>query len=319
MAVSGGVKSKERVFGHMAAVFTILLWGTTFISTKVLLAELAPIEILFYRFLLGYFALWAVCPKVFRLRRLNDELLFMAAGLCGVTLYFLLENIALTYTFASNVSLILASAPFFTALAAHGFSCGERLTIRFFLGFLAAMAGVALITFNGAVVLQLNPLGDLLAVSAAVVWAFYSVCTKKIGGRGWNVVQTTRRIFFYGLLFMIPALFLFDASWDASLLKRPEIFLNILYLGLGASALCFVSWNRAVAILGAVKTSAYIYATPIVTMITARLFLGEALTPLALAGTGLILLGLLCSERRKPLPPTVRCDMIKTDRHFDMR
>ncbi|HIZ77772.1 MAG TPA: DMT family transporter [Firmicutes bacterium] len=319
MAASYDAKSKERAFGHMAAVFTILLWGTTFISTKVLLRDLSPIEILFYRFLLGYFALWLVCPKVFRLKRLKDELLFMAAGLCGVTLYFLLENIALTYTFASNVSLILSAAPFFTALAAHCFFPGERLTSRFFLGFLAAMAGVILITFNGAAVLRLNPLGDLLAVLAAVVWAFYSVCTKKIGVMGFCVVQTTRRIFFYGLIFMIPTLFFFDASWDLSLLKRPENFLNIIYLGLGASAMCFVSWNRAVEILGAVKTSAYIYATPIVTIITARLILDESLTPLALVGTGLILLGLFLSERRKPLSPEVRCDMIETDHNIETK
>ena len=73
---------------------------------------------------------------------------------------------------------------------------------------------------------------------------------------------------------------------------------NLLYLGLGASALCFVTWNFAVKELGAVKTSVYIYLVPVVTVVTSALVLGERLTPLSGVGTGLTLAGLLLSEYR---------------------
>lgn len=98
--------------GHIAALVTIVIWGTTFISTKILLAGFTPIEILFFRFLLGLFVLLIVYPKRLRIKDGKQELTFAAAGLCGICLYYLLENIALTYTMASNVGVIISVAPF---------------------------------------------------------------------------------------------------------------------------------------------------------------------------------------------------------------
>lgn len=102
----------QRSAGHLAALFTVLIWGTTFISTKVLLADFQPAEILFFRFALGFAALLLVCPRRLELNDPRQELLFAAAGLCGICLYYLLENIALTYTMASNVGVIISVAPF---------------------------------------------------------------------------------------------------------------------------------------------------------------------------------------------------------------
>ena len=168
------MKDKETARGHLAALMTILVWGTTFISTKVLLRSFAPVEVLFLRFLLGFAALLLARPRKLKTAGWRQELVLMAAGLCGVTLYFLFENVALTYTLASNVGVIISIAPFFTALLAWPFLKNERPGGRFFIGFAAAIAGIALIGLNGSLSLKLNPLGDLLAVLAAVVWAVYS-------------------------------------------------------------------------------------------------------------------------------------------------
>lgn len=102
----------KRSAGHQAALFTVIIWGTTFISTKVLLADFQPEEILFFRFALGFAALLLVCPRRLELEDPRQELLFAVAGLCGIYLYYLLENIALTYTMASNVGVIISVAPF---------------------------------------------------------------------------------------------------------------------------------------------------------------------------------------------------------------
>lgn len=128
----------------------------------------------------------------------------------------------------------------------------EKLQANFFIGFVVAMAGIALISFNGSA-LQLNPVGDLLALLAAFLWACYSILTKKISSFGYNTILTTRRVFFYGILFMIPALFLFDFKLDLSRFANMTCLLNILFLGLGASALCFVTWNFAVKLLGQLR------------------------------------------------------------------
>ncbi|MEA4972291.1 MAG: DMT family transporter [Candidatus Metalachnospira sp.] len=289
---------KKEISGHIFAIITIIIWGMTFISTKILLKSFTPIEILFLRFVIGFIALSLVCPHRLIIKDSKHELYFAAAGLCGVTLYYLLENMALTYTLASNVGVIISIAPFFTAIFAKVFLNGEKLKVQFFVGFIIALAGIYFISFNGQNVLKLNPLGDVLAALAAVVWAAYSVLAKKISGFNYNTVQTTRRIFFYGLVFIIPALFIFKFNLNTKPLVQPINIFNILFLGLGASALCFVTWNSAVKTLGAVKTSVYIYLVPVITLVTSVVVLQEKITGFTLLGIVLTLAGLFISENR---------------------
>ncbi|MCE5173242.1 DMT family transporter [Paenibacillus profundus] len=292
------MKFHSSAAGHLAALLTILIWGTTFISTKVLLVDFSPFEILFFRFTIGYAALLAVYPRFVKSKNIREELLFAAAGFCGVTMYFLLENIALTYTLASNVGIIASVAPFFTAVMAHFFLKGESLQPLFFVGFAVAMLGIVLIAFNGSYILRLNPKGDILAVLACIFWATYSILMRKISGLGYHNIGCTRRVFFYGLLFMLPPLLLSDSQLGLERFAEPVNLLNILFLGLGASALCFVTWNWCVGILGAIKTSAYIYLVPVITIAASYLFLHETITGAALLGTLLTLAGLFLSEKK---------------------
>ena len=283
--------------GHALAMFTELVWGTTFVSTKVLLRAFTPLEIMIARFALGFLALLIAGKGLMKAQKKSHEALFALAGLTGVTLYFLMENIALTYTFASNVGVIISIAPFFTAFLANWLLDGEPLRKRFFVGFAAALTGIILIGLNGNFVLKLNPVGDILATLAAVVWACYSILMKKIGAFRMNMVFCTRKVFFYGLLFMLPALFIFDCRLGLERFASPVNTLNLLYLGFGASALCFVTWNWAVRILGAVKTTVYIYLVPVVTVVSSVIILHETITPLAIVGTALTLTGLIVSQR----------------------
>lgn len=283
--------------GHLCALVTILIWGTTFLSTKVLLDSFTPVEILFTRFLLGYLALLLIRPRSLPSGDPRQELWFAAAGLCGVTLYFLLENIALTMTLASNVGIIISVAPIFTALLSRLYLDGDPLSPLFFPGCAAALGGILLLNGTGQA-LNVNPLGNLLALLAAGVWAVYSVLMRHIGSFGSDNILCTRRVFAWGLLLMIPALAFFGYSPDLALLSRPTTLPNLLYLGLGASALCFVTWNQAVRLLGAVKTSAYIYLVPLITLLFSALLLKEPVTAPKLAGMALILVGLALSEGR---------------------
>ncbi|MBQ2934636.1 MAG: DMT family transporter [Lachnospiraceae bacterium] len=284
--------------GHLCALLTIIIWGTTFISTKILLVDFQPVEILFFRFVMGLLALLIIYPHRLKTTTKRQELTFALAGLCGICLYYLLENIALTYTMASNVGVIISVAPFFTAIMSHLFLKEEgKLRANFFIGFVVAMIGIFLISFNGSK-LELNPVGDLLALLAAFVWACYSILTKKISSYGYHTILTTRRVFFYGILFMIPTLFMFDFHLELSRFTNPVYLFNIIFLGLGASALCFVSWNLAVKVLGAVKTSIYIYMVPVITVVTSTLILHEQITALSIIGTLLTLAGLFLSERK---------------------
>lgn len=288
---------KQRyLIGHIFAIVTVFIWGTTFISTKLLLQDFSAIEVLFIRSFICIITLMAIYPKRLKITDRKQEFYFAFAGLSGITLYHLLENIALTYTLASNVGVIIPIAPFFTAILARFFVKNEKLRTQFFIGFVVAISGIILISFNGSQNLHLNPLGDILAVAAAILWAFYSILTKKISTFGYNPIQSTRRIFCYGLLFMLPAMAFMGFDIQLSNLIKPTNLFNILYLGFGASALCFVMWSVSVKILGAVKLSAYIYLIPVITVVTSVLVLGEKVTLYSTIGVILTLTGLVISE-----------------------
>jgi drug/metabolite transporter (DMT)-like permease len=297
--------ANKPIFGHLAALFTIFVWGVTFISIKVLLGPFTPVEVIFFRQVLAVLALLLISPphlprgKRFSLPDfLRDEWKIMLAGLCGVTLYSLFQNIALSYTLAANVSVLVSVAPLLTALVSR-LVLNETLKANFFIGFTVAMAGIILIAFNGSMVLKLNPLGDLLSMLAALVWAFYSVLIKKTEAPPGEVLGVTRKVFTYGLLFLLPALPLFEFNLGLERLREPANLLNLVFLGVGASAVCFVTWNYAVHLLGPVKTSVYIYMGPIITIAASALLLHETITPVAMLGMALILAGMALSEWEK--------------------
>lgn len=292
------MKNKNMI-GHLSAVITILVWGTTFTSTKILLEKSTPLEILFLRFLIGFIALCVIYPKSLKIKNRKEELYFMGAGLSGVTLYYLLENIALTYTFVTNVGVIVSMAPFFVAITSYFLiKNSEKPGKEFFIGFITAITGICLISFGKNSEIQINPFGDFLAATAAFVWSLYAIFTKKIGEWEYNVIQTTRRIFFYGLIFMLPALFFLDFNLNFENFKDVIYLSNILFLGFGASAVCFVTWNNAVNLIGAVKTSAYIYAVPVLTITISAVVLHEQVTARIVIGAGLTLLGLFISQMK---------------------
>jgi drug/metabolite transporter (DMT)-like permease len=292
------MKNITHAQGHSAALITILIWGVTFISTKILLKDFSPVEILFYRFSIGLIALFIAFPHRLKNTNRKQELIFMAAGLCGITLYYLLENIALLYTTASNAGVIISAAPFFTAMIASRLPNGEKPSCNFYIGFFVSIAGIFLISFHGSSTLQLNLKGDLLALASGIVWAIYATLSKKISEFGFNTIQSTRRIFMYGLFFMLPALLLFHFDWGFERFLKPINLFNVLFLGFCASALCFVTWNFAVKILGAVKTSVYIYLVPVITVATSVIVLRENVTWISAAGMMLTLAGLFLSEKK---------------------
>lgn len=291
---------------HLIALATVLVWGVTFVSTKVLLVDFAPIEILFIRFLMGFAALCLLRRHVLKTKKRSHELLFAAAGITGVTLYYLLENVALVYANASVVGVVVAVSPLFTAILGTLTGSERKLGARFFAGFVVAMAGIALVSLQGAVTtgadgtpvlaVSFGTWGDVLALLAAVVWAFYSTIVKRIADLGYETIASTKRTFAWGLLFMIPFLPIMGATPDLTRLLDVVNVGNLLFLGLIASAACFVTWGIAVSRLGAVRTSAYVYLVPVITVVASVIVLSEPFTPATAAGLVLTVGGLFLSE-----------------------
>lgn len=286
----------EAVKGHLLAIFTAICWGTTFISTKILLVDFSPLEILVTRFVIGLTVLYMIRPHVLKLRHEEHRLYLVVAALSGITLYYLMENIALTYTYASNVGIITATAPFFAAILARFTLKNSHLSGPFFIGFIVSMIGVVLISTEGGG-LNFNPKGDMLALGAAVLSAVYIVVLKKICTFGYDLIVITREIFMYGIILMIPPIIFIGFDIDLIYLIEPVNLANMLYLGIGASALCFLTWNFSTKFLGIVKATAYIYVIPVITVITAYFILGEPITWMKTVGMVLAIAGLAISQK----------------------
>lgn len=284
----------ETVKGHLSASVTVMIWALTFISTKVLLKDFLPIEILFIRFLIGFLVLTVVSRRRLSFNGWSKEKYSMIAGLFGVFLYYYLENVALTYTLAMNVGIIGSVSPFMTALISRFVLKQGTIPKIFVLGFICSMIGISLISLSGT--LNVDPIGDGLALIATVCWASYSLVVKKISTFGEGTIAATQRIFFYGLLFMLPVLFLSIDSFDVSRFAQLGNLSNLLFLGVGASALCFVTWNFSVKTLGAVRATVYIYTIPMLTTIASVAILGETITIKTVFGILLTLTGLILSE-----------------------
>lgn len=285
----------KKLILNLLALITVVIWATTFISSKILLNTFTPLEVMFYRFIIAYFLLLIIHPRFHKIDSLKEEAMFLLAGITGGSLYFLTENTAVKISQVSNVGLIVATAPIITALLAHFFTKGERLNRNLVYGFIIAISGVFLVMFNGNFMLKLNPLGDVLALGAAISWSVYSITTKKFGSK-YNSLYLTRKIFFYALLTMIPFLFTSEFNFDVNKILTFKSLSNLLFLGIVASSLCYVVWNFTVDKLGVIKTNNYIYLIPAITLIFSVLILNEKITLYSSLGAVLIFLGVYISE-----------------------
>lgn len=285
----------QKKLGHLFALFTIIIWGTTFIASKVLLTEFSPVQIMLIRFVIAYVVMFLMNHQLHKVV-LKDEIKFCLLAIFGSTLYFICENVALTYTLASNVSIILAIAPMLTAILAHIFTKDEQLHKGIFAGFFLAFLGVAMVVFNGTVILKLNPLGDILSLLAAVMWAVYSILLKNCVHR-FDSFYLTRRVLFYSILTTLPLLVAEQKELPLGQLLEPKMLISILLLGILGSGFCYVTWNYATKWLGVVTTNNYIYLNPFVTLIAAGLLLKEPVTMMGIAGSIFIVGGIVIADK----------------------
>ena len=283
---------------HLIAILTVGIWGLTFISTKVLIEHgLSPQEIFLLRFQMAYLGIWFISPRKLFADNWKDELWLLWGGVTGGSFYFFTENTALEITLATNVAFIVCTAPLLTTILSLLIYKKQNPTAGLVGGSLLALVGVALVVYNGHFILKISPLGDFLTLLAAFSWAFYSLIMKKMSGR-YRTTFITRKIFFYGILTILPAFILHPWQFSLSGLWQPAVWMNLLFLGVLASLVCFVVWNIILKQLGTVRASNYIYLNPLFTLIGSTVLLDEQFTVMSLMGAMLILGGVYWAGKR---------------------
>ena len=287
---------------HLVAFLTVAIWGTTFVWTKLLIINgLSPAQIFTLRFVIAYvlllgFSLWRGRHKWFS-DSWRDELTMLGLGLTGGSMYFLTENESLRFTTATNTSLIVCSCPLYAMLIIALFYKSERFSARQILGSVVALAGMAVVVLNGHFILHLSPLGDTLAFSACLCWALYTLLMKPVMGR-YPAMFITRKVFFYGILTILPYYVFVPDMPSLDVLLRPAVMWNLLFLGSVASMLCYLTWSWCMKGLGAVVCTNWVYVNPITTIVAAWLILGEQITTYFLMGSVLIIAGMYLSSKK---------------------
>lgn len=287
----------QKLLWHLLAVGVVAVWGTTFVNTKILYnSGLTPSEIFFLRFLIAYVAIWFISPRKLFANSWRDEGTMLLLGITGGSLFFVAENSAVALTYVNNVSFITSTSPLVTVILGIVFVKSIKATWTLIVGSLIALVGVGLVIFNGSFILHLNPWGDLLALLTAVCWAVYTLLMKRVSDR-YSAMFITRKLFFYGLLTVLP-MFLID-PWTVSLgtLLTPKVAFNLLLLGLVASFLCFALWTVVIERLGVMTASNYQYLNPITTVVASAIWLSEPMTAIAYIGSALILIGVIVSNK----------------------
>lgn len=302
----------KRIQYHLLALAVVAVWGVTFVSTKVLIgAGMHPVAIFFIRFVLAYTGIWLYILLSGGNRQLwfgwKDELVFLVLGVTGGSFYFLTENTALAYTQACNVAFLVCSAPLFTAiftLIYKRFGKGRfadglediRLGWPLIGGTVLALTGMALVVFDGAR-LEVSAMGDLLAIGAALCWAAYSLFMAQMT-REYGTVTATRKVFFYGLLTILPFMGGYGDSFSPMVIGQTAVWSNLLFLGLVASLVCFILWNLVMEKLGNVTSTNYVYLNPVFTLLIATALLGERMTLWAALGSAAIMAGVIWAGKR---------------------
>ena len=287
----------KRITGHVCAVITLFAWDFTYVVGKFLLQDLEPFQILFFRFIFVAALASIINIGEYHKKSFKEESKFIITGFL-VFLYFIFENNALKMTNASNIGFILGTLPFFSSLTAHFFTKDEKMNKMFILGFLVSMLGVGIISFSNGISIKIR--GDILMIGAVIIWSFYSLALK-IYKFPYSSYYITKKVFTYASVFIVFYILMSGKPFPQISRIDPKLALGIAYLVIVASFLGFMFWEKAIKYIGIVKTSNYLFFSPINVMIFSYFFLNEKITLQKIIGGAFILAGVLVLKNIKSI------------------
>lgn len=286
---------------YIEALFAVIVWGGTFIATKLALQEASPSTLVFLRFGMGVLILGATVAlrRQFALPSRAEWGYFALVGFIGVTFHQWLQATGLQTAAATTTAWIVATIPVFTALLGWLF-LKDRLTFLRIFGIGLAALGVLLIVSKGNLLAlaagDFGTPGDFLILISAVNWAVFSILSR----RGLERHPAARMMFYvmlFGWLFAGLWLFGFGPGWSEIPHFTRSGWSNILILGVFASGLAYIAWYDALQVIPASQLGAFIYIEPLVTMVLATFLLGEAITAVSIIGGAATIAGVYLVNR----------------------
>ena len=292
--------SNSKLIPYMEAVFAVVIWGASFIATKVVLRDISPVMIVWLRFLMGVIILGIAVGvrKQFLLLHKNEWLYFALLGFLGITFHQWLQSNALQTSEASTTAWIVSTTPVFMALLGW-IVLKERLGWIKIAGILLAFVGVLLVVYDGdlrAISLRsFGQPGDILILISAINWTVFSVLSR----RGLKQYPATLMMFYVMFIGWLFTSILFFATQNIAEIGNLTTngWLGITFLGVFCSGLAYIAWYDALQALTTAQTGVFLYIEPLVAVAVAFIVLGEAITAASLLGGAIIILGVWLVNR----------------------
>jgi len=294
---------KNNLAASIKALFAVLVWGASFVATKIGLKYVPPITLIWMRFALGVVVLGIAVGlrRQFSLPRSKDWLYLALLGFLGITFHQWLQSTGLITSQAITTGWIVASMPIFIAILGW-LVLKEKLNLLQSLGILMAAFGVLLIVTHG----NLNALvsgkfgepGDILILISAPNWAVFTILSR----RGLKTYQAALMMFYvmaFGWLFS-SGLFVAGRGWETIHNIAADGWLATGFLGVFCSGIAYIFWYDALKVLPVAQVGMFLYIEPIVTVIVSYYLLNEKITQAGMAGGAIILLGVWLVNRVNP-------------------
>jgi len=293
--------NRPNTLTYLEALFAVIVWGASFIATKVALRDISPIAIVWLRFAMGVVILGVavVVRKQFALLDRREWCYFALLGFLGITFHQWLQSNGLQTSEAGTTAWIVSTTPVFMALLGW-FVLKERLGWTKTVGILLAFAGVLLVVSKGdfasVSVGRFGAPGDVLILISAVNWAVFSVLSR----RGLKSHPASLMMFYVMALGWVFTSLLFFAKSSPGEIGQLTFngWLGIAFLGIFCSGLAYIAWYDALQALSAAQTGVFLYIEPLVAVVVAFFILDEAVTTASLIGGGIIILGVWLVNRK---------------------
>jgi drug/metabolite transporter (DMT)-like permease len=292
--------SNSKLLPHAEALFAVIVWGASFIATKVALEEISPITIVWLRFLMGVVILGLVVllRRQLTLPDRKEWGYFALLGFLGITFHQWLQSNALQTSEAGTTAWIVSTTPIFMAVLGW-FLLKERLGWTKNTGILLAFLGVLVVVSRGNLgsisIGKFGAPGDVLVLISAVNWSVFSALSR----RGLKTYAASLMMFYIMLLgWLFTTLLFFTTSGIGEIPSMTfRGWLAVGFLGIFCSGLAYIAWYDALQALSTAQTGVFLYIEPLIAVVVAFFILGEAITPASLVGGAVILFGVWLVNR----------------------
>lgn len=292
--------AKQKIFPYLEVLFAVIVWGASFIATKVVVGEVTPVTVVWLRFGMGVVILGiaVAARREFALPAKNEWSYFALLGFLGITWHQWLQSTGLQTSQASTTAWIVATTPIFMALLGW-LILKEKLNWMQIGGIALATLGVLLVVSNGALrgifTGNFGTPGDYLIMLSAPNWAIFSALSR----RGLQKHPAARMMLYvmgFGWLFTSVAFFA-GGNWGEIAKLSHDGWIGVVFLGVFCSGLAYIAWYDALQALAASKVGAFLYLEPLVAVVVAAVILTEPITWVSLGGGAIILLGVWLVNR----------------------